>query len=186
VREQVVEAGLQQFHEHGFNGAGVKDITDAAGVPKGSFYNHFESKVALALVAMGGYGETLRLERLKDTAVAPLDRLREHFTFLRAKVVDAGFTHGCLFGNFAAEMADHSDPIREGVRGAFEHWGGLLAECISEAQADGTVRASLDATDTARFILQSWEGTLLVARAEKSATAFDTFFGFVFATVLTA
>jgi TetR/AcrR family transcriptional repressor of nem operon len=186
VREQVVEAGLDQFHQHGFNGAGVKDITDAAGVPKGSFYNHFESKEALALVVLGRYGETLQLEKLTDTAVPPLDRLREHFTFLQAKVVDAGFTRGCLFGNFGAEMADHSDTIRGGVRDAFAQWSDLLAECVRQAQAEGTVRSTLDASDTARFIMQAWEGTLLVARAEQTTGAFDRFFTFVFSTVLTS
>lgn len=44
VREQIVDAAYEQFHRHGYNAAGVKLITDSAGVPKGSFYNHFESK----------------------------------------------------------------------------------------------------------------------------------------------
>ena len=52
MREEIVEAGLEQFHTHGYSAAGVKDITDAAGVPKGSFYNHFDSKEALAVVAI--------------------------------------------------------------------------------------------------------------------------------------
>src|SRR5262249_36144959 len=43
VKEQIVEAGLKTFHEKGFNGCGVQEITACAGVPKGSFYNHFES-----------------------------------------------------------------------------------------------------------------------------------------------
>ncbi len=44
VKEQIVEAGLKTFHEKGFNGCGVQEITSNAGVPKGTFYNHFESK----------------------------------------------------------------------------------------------------------------------------------------------
>ena len=58
MREEIVEAGLAQFHERGFNAAAVKDITDRAGVPKGSFYNHFESKEALAMVTLERYGES--------------------------------------------------------------------------------------------------------------------------------
>lgn len=52
VREQLMEAGLRTLHSQGFNGCAVQDITQAAGVPKGSFYNHFESKEALALAAL--------------------------------------------------------------------------------------------------------------------------------------
>ena len=185
VREQVVEAGLQQFHQHGFNGAGVKDITDAAAVPKGSFYNHFESKEALALVVLERYGQTLRMERLQDTSVPPLDRLREHFTFLRDQITGSGYTKGCLFGNFGAEMADHSTPIRAAVHNAFTSWGALLTACIEQAQADGSIRPGLKAADTALFVLNAWEGTAIAARADQSMTAFDAFFSLVFETLLT-
>src|SRR4029077_18801701 len=44
AREEIVQAGLKCLVEKGFNAVGVQDITDTAGVPKGSFYNHFESK----------------------------------------------------------------------------------------------------------------------------------------------
>jgi TetR/AcrR family transcriptional regulator, transcriptional repressor for nem operon len=49
AREEIVQAGLKCLVEKGFNAVGVQDITDAAGVPKGSFYNHFESKEALGV-----------------------------------------------------------------------------------------------------------------------------------------
>jgi TetR/AcrR family transcriptional repressor of nem operon len=41
VRERLVDVAIGEFHRRGFNGCGVKDITEAAGVPKGSFDNHF-------------------------------------------------------------------------------------------------------------------------------------------------
>jgi TetR/AcrR family transcriptional regulator, transcriptional repressor for nem operon len=37
------------FHARGFNGCSVQDIDAAAGVPKCSFYNHFDSKEALGV-----------------------------------------------------------------------------------------------------------------------------------------
>ena len=76
--EEIVEAALAQFHERGFNAAAVKDITDRAGVPKGSFYNHFESKEALAIVALERYGEGRRLTDLADRSVEPVARIRAH------------------------------------------------------------------------------------------------------------
>ncbi len=79
LREEIVEAALEQFHAYGFNAAGVKDITDSAGAPKGSFYNHFDSKEALAVVALERYWESRGIEDLADRSVAPLARLRGHF-----------------------------------------------------------------------------------------------------------
>jgi AcrR family transcriptional regulator len=57
VRQQLVDAALGVFQSHGFNGSSVQDLTDAAGVPKGSFYNHFKSKEDLALEALQLYME---------------------------------------------------------------------------------------------------------------------------------
>src|SRR5580698_11556667 len=48
TRNVVLNAGSKLFIERGFSACSVQDITDAAGVPKGSFYNHFKSKEALA------------------------------------------------------------------------------------------------------------------------------------------
>ena len=71
LREEIVEAALEQFHAYGFNAAGVKDITDRVGVPKGSFYNHIDSKEALAVVALQRYAERRRLEDLAGPSAAP-------------------------------------------------------------------------------------------------------------------
>src|SRR5260370_8685394 len=48
-----------------------QDITDSAGVPRGSFYNHIGSKEALAVVALQRYAERRRLEDLADPSAAP-------------------------------------------------------------------------------------------------------------------
>jgi TetR/AcrR family transcriptional repressor of nem operon len=184
MRKEIVEAALEQFHTRGFNAAGVKDITDRAGVPKGSFYNHFDSKEALAIVALEEYGATGRLQDLADSGVDPLTRLRRHFEAFRDEIVHHGFTRGCLIGNFGAEIADHSDTIRAAVRQGFEKWVAALAATISEAQQAGAVRSDLDPETTARFILGAWEGALLLARADRSAAAFDSFFAVTFGTLL--
>ena len=55
VKDQIIAAAVEALHSKGFNGTSVQDITDAAKVPKGSFYNHFESKEELAVAALDRY-----------------------------------------------------------------------------------------------------------------------------------
>jgi AcrR family transcriptional regulator len=60
----------------------VQEITTAAGVPKGTFYYHFDSQEALAAAALAHYwagaaGRTLDL--LNDPARPPSARLRHYF-----------------------------------------------------------------------------------------------------------
>jgi TetR/AcrR family transcriptional repressor of nem operon len=184
MREEIVEAALDQFHTHGFNGTGVKDITDAAGVPKGSFYNHFDSKETLATVALQRYGERRRLADLADPSVPPLARLRAHFEFLRDETEQYGFARGCLFGNFGAEVADHSDAIRGSVRESFQLWAQAIATTLAEARNAGEVRADLVPEKTAHFLLSAWEGALISARVDRGPGAFDSFFDITFGTLL--
>lgn len=184
MREEIVAAALDQFHAHGFNAAGVKDITDAAGAPKGSFYNHFESKEALAVVALERYCATRRLAELADPSVPGLQRVREHFTFLREENEARDYTRGCLVGDFGTEIADHSPVIRAAVEDSLREWGEAIAGAIADAQREGAISASIDPLMTARFILAAWEGVLISMRAERSSAALDDFFQVVFGSLL--
>jgi hypothetical protein len=53
-----------------------------------------------------------------ESSVDPLLRLRRHFDFLRDEILGYDFGRGCLIGDSGTESADHSEPIREAVRGA--------------------------------------------------------------------
>jgi TetR/AcrR family transcriptional repressor of nem operon len=184
MREEIVAAALDQFHTHGFNAAGVKDITEAAGVPKGSFYNHFDSKEALAVVALQRYGSTRRLAELGEKSVPALQRLRQHFEFLRQENEARDYTRGCLIGDFGTEIADHSDLIRDAVKTSLSTWSAAVAGAIADGQRAGAIRSGIDPLVTARFVLAAWEGTLIAIRAEKSSTAFDDFFEIAFGSLL--
>ncbi|MET7282972.1 TetR family transcriptional regulator C-terminal domain-containing protein [Kribbella sp. NPDC005582] len=182
MREEILESGVELFLERGFNAAAVKDITDRAGVPKGSFYNHFESKEALGAVALERYGERLRMADLADRTVPPVERVRRHFEFLRGD--QPKFSQGCMFGNFGAEIVDHSEPLRLRVKDGWGNWVQLLAEAIAQGQAEGQIRASLDPQQTARYLTSAWEGALLQARTDKSGEAFEAFFAVTFDALL--
>lgn len=184
VREQIVDAAYEQFHKHGYNAAGVKLITDSARVPKGSFYNHFESKEALALVVMDRYGESRHLDKLADESKAALARLRAHFEALAEDIEDFGYERGCVYGNFSTEAADHIPAIREGLITAFEHWTNAVADAIREAQADGSVRSAEDPRTLARFLTNAWEGAIVGERAAKDGASFSAFFTIVFQAIL--
>ncbi|MEV5751474.1 TetR family transcriptional regulator C-terminal domain-containing protein [Actinoallomurus sp. NPDC052308] len=186
VREEIVEAALEQFHVQGYNAAGVKVITDAAGVPKGSFYNHFDSKEALAVVALRRYGAEHPARELAGGHGEPLARLRAHFEAIRDYVVRHEFTRGCLLGNLGAEIADHSEVIREAVRQGLAQWTEAIAVVLAEARDAGVLRTGVDPRATAGFIVNAWEGSLIRARADRSADAFDSFFALVFGTLLPA
>lgn len=185
VRQKIVDAGLKVLIEKGFNGCGVQDITDAAGVPKGSFYNHFESKEALGAEVVERYGrENPRRAVLTDTSIPPLQRLRVHFERLNETFTSARFGRGCLLGNFSAELADQSQLIRQRLAELYLAWSTDVATVIAAAQADGSIATKTPAADLAAFLLDAYEGALLRTRVEKSGRAFDRFMTVTFSHIL--
>src|SRR5277367_1077735 len=185
VREKIIDAGLKVLIEKGFNGCGVQDITEAAGVPKGSFYNHFASKEALGAEIVERYGrDNPRRAALGDTSVPALRRLRSHFERLNEAYTDARFGRGCLLGNFSAELADQSQLIRERLAALYLAWSTDIATVIGEAQANGSISTRTPAADLAAFLLDAYEGALLRARVEKSGRAFDRFMTIAFTQIL--
>lgn len=186
LREELLAAGLATFHERGFNATSVEDITNAAGAPKGSFYNHFESKEALAAEAVRRYAEKgrKRFALLREEKLPPLRRLRKYFEGLIQAVVSAGFTRGCLLGNFGAELSSQSPLVRERVGEAFAGWTDALAEVIGEAQKAGDVSRGVPAKVLAEFVLHAWQGALVRARVKKDRGPLDTFLKVAFSRIL--
>lgn len=184
VREQLMEAGLRTLHTQGFNGCAVQDITQAAGVPKGSFYNHFESKEALAMAALELFwmNGTARRELLADTSIEPVERLRRHFQMLSSALEKTKFKRGCMIGNFSSEMAQNTD-FRERLVKMYSDWTGALENCIKEADAAGALKVPMPSRTIAAFLVNAWEGAVLRSKVELNGAAFDDFEKVIFASL---
>jgi TetR/AcrR family transcriptional repressor of nem operon len=185
VRDQLLSAGLQALHTRGFNATSVQDITDAAGVPKGSFYNHFASKEDLGAAVVQQYSNkgAARRASLKDPSTPPLARLRRHFEALieTARYPDAS---GCLLGNFATELSNQSSSIRENVAEAFAVWTDAVAQVLEEARRAGELPAAAEPRSLAAFVIDAWEGAVLRSKVEKNRAPVDAFVSLIFSKVL--
>ena len=177
VKEDVLVAALKVLHQRGFNATGVQDITAAAGVPKGSFYNHFDSKETLCIEVLERYWQRRlpRLEALADSRVPPLDRLRSYFRELNELARKLDYRPGCMVGNFAIELSDQSPRVRDRLAVIFEKWSAAIERSVEMAQADGSLRRDLNAKAIAGFLLNAWEGAVLRAKVDRSNTSL-TFF----------
>ena len=55
TKKKLYEIAEKMFMERNFSDVNVEDITDAAGITKGAFYVHFESKDALIALLIADY-----------------------------------------------------------------------------------------------------------------------------------
>ncbi|MEC5406500.1 TetR family transcriptional regulator C-terminal domain-containing protein [Paraburkholderia sp. MPAMCS5] len=187
TRDELLSAGLRMLHAGGYSATGIQEIVDKASVPKGSFYNHFDSKEAFGAEVVDCYFNRSLSELqplFRDNTLSPLERLQAYFDKRIRSLKAAGYVRGCLMGNLSLEVADHSAAIRERIAANFKTWTGLLEECIAAAQSTGEIRNQLPATMLAQFLLNSWEGALLRMRVEKSDVPLKEFREVIFHSVL--
>lgn len=182
LKEPILAAALKVLQQKGFNATGVQDITEAAGVPKGSFYNHFESKEALGIEALERYwqGGLNSLKILEDTDVAPVGRLKAYFHKLNLRARKLEYRPGCFIGNLGAEISDQSPVFRKRLATIFGVWSRAIEACVREAQADGSLRPDLDAKTIASFLLNSWEGAVLRSKVDRGWGPLEAFEEVVF------
>jgi TetR/AcrR family transcriptional repressor of nem operon len=188
-RDRILDEGLRLVHERGFANASVRDIVQAAGVPQGSFTNHFASKEAFGLEILEIYSESSRknaAQTLRNDALPPLQRLGAYIDSQKDRLNANSMRNGCLIGNFTAEACEHSEPIRQRVLEAFAESRESIAYCLRAAVAAGELKPNADTTELAGFIVSSLQGAILISKAHRSPEPIERFKRLLFSTVLHA
>jgi TetR/AcrR family transcriptional regulator, transcriptional repressor for nem operon len=186
IHDRILAAGLETMYHLGFNGCSVQDITTAAGVPKGSFYNHFESKEVFGaeVIKLYAHRAAAKLTILSDAAVSPLNRLASYFESVAQELADSKYERGCLAGNFGAELSQQSNLVCQQVSGALSTWVKALEDCLRDAQQAGEIRADIDASVLAAFLANAWQGAILRSKVEHNGEAIEQFKAIVFSFLL--
>ena len=186
-REKILSEGMRVVHAHGFANASVRDIVKAAGVPQGSFTNHFASKEVFGLEVIDLYlarsRETMR-ETLLNEALAPLARLGAYIDANKARMNRDGMRNGCLFGNFTAEASDHSEAMREKLVAVFAEVRDTISVCLRAAMASGEMASGADCDELAGFIVSGLQGANLLCKAQRSAEPIERFKRILFSQIL--
>ena len=186
-REKLLHVGMQVVHERGFGGASVRDIVQAAGVPQGSFTNHFTSKEAFGLevidLYLSGASEMMR-QTLRNDDLPPLQRLRAYIDHGKDGLDTDSMKNGCLFGNFTAEANDCGESIRQRIVEAFAQVQAAIAYCLRAAVKAGESAPSTDCDEVAGFMLAGLQGARLLAKAQRSPLPVERFKEVLFGSVL--
>ena len=179
-KDHILQCGLEAMKSLGYNGTGVKDIVDAAGVPKGSFYTYFDSKEAFAVEAIDS-ASNLSLEQAKcvlsgsGLSVAPLECLARFFSGNIDQACKNDYTVGCFLGNMCQEMSDSSEAIRCKLREALRRHTLLIQDVLELAQEQGLMSSEKDASVVAEFLFNAWEGALMRMKASRCRDPLDAF-----------
>ena len=169
LREKILTEGFQVVLEKGYCGATVRDIVRAAGVPQGSFTNHFESKEAFCLELLIRYFAMVQAyitKTLRSDSLKPLHRLRKWFDVQLDFLEQAAFRNGCLIGNFSAEVGAHSETIHAKLTEMYGEIHESVVYCLKAAVKAGELPATVDCKELAHFLYSSLQGSILQAKVD--------------------
>jgi TetR/AcrR family transcriptional repressor of nem operon len=186
-RETLLNQGLKVVLCQGYAGASVRDIVRAAGVPQGSFTNHFASKEAFAQEVLDLYFSLVRGnidKTLRNDSLPPLRRLRAWFDVQIAFLKTGEFRSGCLIGNFSIEASDQSKLIRQRLTEMFRDITESIVYCLKAAVDAGELSTSTDVREMASFLYSSWHGAILQSKVEQSIKPLERFKKILFGQIL--
>jgi len=159
LRERLFRAAMDLFAKQGFAGTTVEDITNAADVGKGTFFNYFPSKDHILLAFAEMQLATLRLavEEARHASMPLLEFVRSLVVRMTAEPARNPDLIRVLLLAFLG-----NSEVRQAMRDLHVHVLDLHAQMVQIGQERGEVRTDISAADIALVFRQAIFGTLLV------------------------
>jgi AcrR family transcriptional regulator len=158
TRERIFRAALKLFAQHGFMETTIEDITEAADVGKGTFFNYFPSKEHV----LKAFGE---IQRGKiETALLEARSAQTPFRVMFRRLGDAlleepGRSPAFLRSAMIAHLS--SESVRNHLCQNLALGRQKLAEFLALGQERGEVRRDIAPADLARGVQESFFGAML-------------------------
>lgn len=185
TKQDLLELGVKLLLKHGYADLGVATLLEQAGVPKGSFYHHFQSKEDFGLQVIDRYMTDVHgaLEMaFGDNSGEPLEQIRMFFDMVSESYKGEGYL-GCLLGGLGQELSAVSPVFRKKVESCFGVIAGYLEDALKRAKARGQLRRGVKPDELANLLVNCWEGAALRSRMQRSSNPLGQMLDFYFTAV---
>ena len=181
-RDHLIQTGQEQIWSKGYDLCSIKDITTAAGLPKGSFYHYFESKEKFALEAMNQYIDTQQ-EQLASTSHT-LSTLEALLDARIASIINIHFARECYMSVMCHAFSDQDENFRTSIITAINRSNDTMKSLLASLKQAKLIREELDLDELLEFIDFGWRGARLKARMLQSGTPLLIFKKYLFQFIL--
>jgi TetR/AcrR family transcriptional repressor of nem operon len=185
TKTRLLDAGLELFLARGYGGTGIQELLDATGIPRGSFYHHFENKEDFALQVIDRYAAMVHEAldaALSDRRRTPLNRIRGFFGGVREAYASEGYL-GCLLGALGQELAATNRIFQIKIESCIQAIALRLSSCLEEARQRGELGSRTDPRQLADIIVNCWEGAALRSRLLRDPAPLDAVLDFCMSAV---
>ncbi len=164
---------MLRFWWRGYRATSVDDLVKATGVKPGSLYSAFPGgKHTLFLKSLERYSKLIVPQKLGELAApgASLAALRGYFDGLVHDLLSPEGRQGCLLVNTAIENAAEDDEAAAVVRGHLARLEQCMTTALRNARDADEVRASVDPAGSAKVLVATCQGLMVVGKANPDAT----------------
>ncbi|MGD0630225.1 MAG: TetR/AcrR family transcriptional regulator [Terracidiphilus sp.] len=169
-KTRLLNAALHVIRAKGYSATRIEDICEAAGLTKGSFFHHFDSKEALALAAAdywneitGGVFASAPFRSHAD----PLDRLLAYVDFRKYILLGDLPDYTCLVGTMVQEVYDTHPALREACNRSISGHAETLIPDIEEAMRQRGMHPKWTAESLALYTQATIQGAFILAKARR-------------------
>ena len=163
---------LHVIRAKGYSATRIEDVCEAAGLTKGSFFHHFDTKQALALAAaeywIEGTGALFSSAPFHAPA-DPVDRLLAYVDFRKALLQGELSEFTCLIGTMVQETYETHPSFREACNRSISGHAATLIPDIEEAIRQRGIEADWTAESLALYTQATIQGAFILAKAKQSA-----------------
>ncbi|HUJ41551.1 MAG TPA: TetR/AcrR family transcriptional regulator [Candidatus Acidoferrales bacterium] len=157
--ERLMRAALRLFAEQGLSATTVEQITEAADVGKGTFFNYFPTKEHVLLAF--GDSRINKIQAARDEARSGSKPIWQVLRSLAHSLAEeASHSPGLLRSILVAPLS--REPVREFMAGKMEEGRGLLTEIFQIGQERHELRVDLPPAHMARGFQQAVFGAMVL------------------------
>jgi len=168
ARLRLLDAAVDVIRQQGLHATTVDELCAAAGVTKGAFFHHFESKEALAVAAADHWSETtgaMFAAAAYHDRDDPVDRILAYLD-LRASLIEGSpADYSCLAGTMVQEAFATSEGVREACAASIFGHAATLDADFADALARVGAPAGVTAESLARHTQVVLQGAFVLGKA---------------------
>jgi TetR/AcrR family transcriptional repressor of nem operon len=168
-KARLLDAALLAIRARGYSATTVDDICRTAGLTKGSFFHHFESKEDLALAAamhFSAMADGLFATAPYRTLPDPVDRLLGYVDFRKSILAGELPEFTCLLGTMVQESYDTHPSIRAACDAGISAHAASLEADIAEAMEQSGIDIDWSAASLALYTQAVIQGAFILAKAK--------------------
>lgn len=172
TRTLLLDTALDLIWQSNYNSVGVNEICKQAGVTKGSFYHHFESKAELFCEATTHYWERIKkdLDSILSPSNSPLEQLENWIQFIFIKKIgdDEQNIPGCAFFSAANQAGCGEEKITDALVTMSERSAKYNLALVNALKNGNYLQEGINPEIVARLMQQYVHGAISCARVTRN------------------